>query len=229
MSARHSRGHVFPCISSCLYVCLPIRYFYQSAEGSWDTGAGSLSLLHPMNQMQRDRGREGGGGSAAWKGVREQNLHLWYIWHLKWGFGGSPTLVYSIALQPYFFGNINDTLIWGQTSSKLVFLAAVISCCTARLKWTEETFLFKLSGLAIRQCELLSPWSVLNASDQMSDKLTTWGPRHTGAAEIWSLCCSQKGQPLWKGMVFMWDVLNEHMKLLGRNDYTTPHCMRMCY
>ena len=90
-------------LSFRLHVCLLIRYFYQSAVGSWNTEA---SLFASANQMQRGGGWEGGRRKhlraeknqegkedetrqqrrVRRERVREQNLHPWYIWHLKWGF-----------------------------------------------------------------------------------------------------------------------------------------------
>lgn len=90
--------------------------------------------FHPANQMQRDRGREGGtktdwGGDedveAAVMGVRgvsarERGVCMFdFLGILNEGFCNTSSLtlccVYFIALQSHFLSNINETLIWTQT------------------------------------------------------------------------------------------------------------------
>lgn len=66
MSAKHSSSHVFP---SCLYVCVPIRYPYQSAVGSRNTEA-SLFASCKITCREMEEGKVGERKTEAEKGKK---------------------------------------------------------------------------------------------------------------------------------------------------------------
>lgn len=165
-------------LSFRLYVCLPIRYFYQSAVGSWNTEA---SLFASANQMQRGGGREGGRRKhlRAEKNKRVRKMRR----GSSDGWGGSEWE--SRICTPDIFGILNeafgstDTLtIWSifqctavifpsqhqcrhethrspdRASEQTAVLTTTFSDRTARSQWTEAAFLFKLACLVSCQCVL---------------------------------------------------------------------------
>lgn len=58
MSAKNSRGHVFPTIY--LSACTSASQSDISISQQWVPETLRHLFLHPANQMQRDEGREGG-------------------------------------------------------------------------------------------------------------------------------------------------------------------------
>lgn len=163
-------------LSFSLYVCLPIRYFYQSAVGSWNTEA---SLFASANQMLRGGGQEGGRRKhlraeknqegkedetrQQWwvrrERVREQNLHPWYIWHLKWGFRQHWHTHYLeyISMHCSHISFATSVSSWNSSEPRPSLRASV--CPHRYVLWSYRTFAVDGGGFPV-QISLLGQVSV---------------------------------------------------------------------
>lgn len=91
---------MFTRISDCLYVCLQIRYFHQSAMGSWNTEvAHFFPHFYPANQIREIKE---GKQAKRQTGDRQRKQMRRRQWRLKRGGRGrgeSASLIYLTSLM----------------------------------------------------------------------------------------------------------------------------------